>query len=36
MAKVARTFTTDDGGKKSLPAAYQFNCYDGHNGPTRG
>jgi hypothetical protein len=36
MARVARTFTTDDGGKKSFPAGHQFNCYDCHNGPNGG
>jgi len=36
VAKVARTFTTDDGGKKSFPAGHQFNCYDCHNGPNGG
>ncbi len=35
-AKVARTFTTDDGGKKSFAAGHQFNCYDCHNGPNGG
>ncbi|HTR26142.1 MAG TPA: hypothetical protein VMI10_19365 [Terriglobales bacterium] len=35
-AKVARTFNTDDGGKKSFPAGHQFNCYDCHNGPHGG
>ena len=36
VAKVARTFNTDDGGKKSFPAGHQFNCYDCHNGPNGG
>ena len=36
VAKVARTFNTDDGGKKSFPAGHQFNCYDCHNGPHGG
>jgi len=36
VAKVARTFQTDDGGKKSFPAGHQFNCYDCHNGPHGG
>ena len=33
VAKVARTFTVDDGRTKSFPAGHQFNCYDCHNGP---
>lgn len=36
VAKVARTFQTDDGGKKTFPAGHQFNCYDCHNGPHGG
>ncbi len=36
VAKVARTFNTDDGGKKSFPAGHQFSCYDCHNGPNGG
>ncbi len=33
VAKVARTFTVEDGGNKTFPAGHQFNCYDCHNGP---
>ena len=36
VAKVTRTFNTDDGGKKTFPAGHQFNCYDCHNGPHGG
>lgn len=36
VAKVSRTFNTDDGGKKTFPAGHQFNCYDCHNGPNGG
>lgn len=36
QAKVARTFTVDDGQKKTFPAGHQFNCYDCHNGPGGG
>ena len=36
VAKVTRTFNTDDGGKKTFPAGHQFNCYDCHNGPNGG
>lgn len=36
VAKVSRTFNTDDGGKKTFPAGHQFNCYDCHNGPHGG
>ena len=35
-AKTARTFNTDDGGKKTFPANHQFSCYDCHNGPNGG
>ena len=35
-AKVSRTFTLDDGKKKTFPAGHQFNCYDCHNGPNGG
>jgi hypothetical protein len=35
-AKVARTFTVDDGKSKNFPANHQFNCYDCHNGPNGG
>lgn len=35
-AKVARTFTVDDGGKKSFSVDHQFSCYDCHNGPNGG
>jgi hypothetical protein len=36
QSKVARTFTVDDGGKKTFPAGHQFSCYDCHNGPNGG
>lgn len=36
QAKVARTFTVDDGQKKTFPAGHEFNCYDCHNGPGGG
>jgi hypothetical protein len=36
VAKVARTFSVDDGRTKSFPAGHQFNCYDCHNGPNGG
>ena len=36
VAKISRTFNTDDGGKKTFPAGHQFNCYDCHNGPHGG
>jgi len=36
VAKVARSFTVDDGGTKSFPAGHQFSCYDCHNGPNGG
>jgi len=36
VAKVSRTFNTDDGGKKTFPAGHQFSCYDCHNGPHGG
>jgi len=36
QSKIARTYTVDDGGKKSFPAGHQFNCYDCHNGPNGG
>jgi hypothetical protein len=33
LSKVARTFTVDDGKKKTFAAGHQFSCYDCHNGP---
>ncbi len=36
QAKVARTFTVDDGRTKSFTAGHQFSCYDCHNGPSGG
>ncbi len=36
QSKVARTFTLDDGGKKTFSAGHQFSCYDCHNGPNGG
>ena len=36
VAKVARTFKTDDGGTKTFTAGHEFNCYDCHNGPGGG
>jgi hypothetical protein len=36
QAKVARTFTVDDGGTKTFPVNHKFSCYDCHNGPNGG
>ncbi len=36
LSKVARTFTVDDGQKKTFAANHQFTCYDCHNGPNGG
>lgn len=36
QAKMQRTFTVEDGQKKTFPAGHQFNCYDCHNGPNGG
>jgi len=36
QSKVVRTFTLDDGGKKTFTAGHQFSCYDCHNGPNGG
>lgn len=36
LAKVSRTFTVENGQKKTFPAGHQFNCYDCHNGPNGG
>jgi len=35
-SKVARSFTLDDGQKKTFSAGHQFSCYDCHNGPNGG
>jgi len=36
QAKVSRTFTVENGQKKTFNAGHNFNCYDCHNGPNGG